>query len=138
MPTENPTFQIPRDVIEPIIQAHVSTAIAGALSGYQNLVEKTVAFILNQKVDDHGKPSTYNSAKSFIEWAVKDSIETATKEILHEALEKNKTILISEIKKELQKKNSPIARQLAESMAGAISNVPTWNIHLNMEIKNRG
>jgi len=37
--SSNPTLQIPRDVIEPIIQAHVTEAVLNALGGQNELVK---------------------------------------------------------------------------------------------------
>ena len=54
MANEDPTFKIPRDVIQPIIEAKVSSALLEALGDQQWLVRNCISTVLEQKVNDQG------------------------------------------------------------------------------------
>lgn len=134
---ETPTFQIPKDVIEPIIKAHVCTAITTALGGQAKLIEDVVARILAQKVDSEGKPSTYahSSDVEFIQWACRNAVRVAVTSTLQEEMGKYKETLRKHIAAALQKKDSPFIKQLAEGMVSGVSNPDAFKWRLKVEVE---
>src|SRR5688500_18660560 len=113
----NPTFQIPRDVIEPIIKAHVATAITNALGGQDRLVAEAIRQVLYTKVDTEGNPGRgYGSEVEFIQWMTRKVVANAVKETLEAEMAKHKDALKRAISDSLTKKNSPFIKQLAEGM----------------------
>lgn len=114
---ENPTFQIPKDVIEPIIQAHITEAVIRALGGQDDLVKRAVSFAMNVQVDRDGKPTSYNG-QSWIVWAMGESLRKAAKFAIEEHLAKNGEIIKQQLAKELRSSKSVLAKQLIESMVG--------------------
>ena len=135
--SDNPTFQIPKDVIEPIIQAHVSRAVCEALSGREQLIDRAVTRILTQKVDDTGKPSTYGNAVPFVEWAMVTAIKVAVKEALQEEVGKHKAALKATIIKQLQRQNSPLVKKLVEAMTTGVIDAATSQWRLTVDVRNR-
>lgn len=132
---ENPTFTIPKDVIDPIIKAHVATAITSALGGRDELITKAISRVLFQKVDHRGEPSDYSSNPEFIQWACRNAITEAVKSCLTEEIKKHEEKLKALISAALSKKNSPLVKQLAEGLVGAISNpdVLKWRLNVTCE-----
>jgi len=119
-----PTLQIPRDVIEPIIQANITTAIAQALGGSANVMEKAISTILATKVDSEGKPSNYShpSHKTWLDWAIGDAIRKAARAAIESNIETLQGALKEQMVAQLTKKNSPLIKQIAEGLAaGAFS-----------------
>jgi hypothetical protein len=119
----DPNFTIPKEIIEPIIQAHINKAVVEALNGPHEIVSKSILGIINMPVDASGKPSSYTSDRDrpWIDWVIGDCIRIAARAAIESHIashqEQMKKILI----KELGAKNSKLARQLAEGMLGAVS-----------------
>lgn len=134
---ENTSLQIPRDLIDPIIEAHVSAAVLSALADKQGLMQRVVAQTLSAKVDSQGRKSDYNDAKPWIQWLTEECIREAVKKALQEAVAKNEEMVRDAIVKELQKKNSPLVRQLVSGMTSAFTNPSNLNWRLNVVLEER-
>jgi hypothetical protein len=131
---DNPTFQIPKDVIEPIIQAHIAAAVTAALSGQDQLMNKAVHMVLNQKVDSNGKPDSYPSSSSitFIQWAMREALQKATKDALVAEVAKHADVIRANIAAQLKNSKSPIVQKLVEGLVGALVNPDTLKYRLTI------
>lgn len=131
-----PTFQIPKDVIEPIIQAQISSAVLAALGDNKSIVEKAVAQVLNMKVDGDGKASHYSSHNdvSWVQWMMREAVKKAAKQAIEEFFSQNKELVKTQIATELRKKNSPLAKQLINAMVGAVTNEHTLKYRLSVTV----
>lgn len=132
----DPTFQIPKDVIEPIIQAHVASAVTEALSDKGAIVQKAVSFVLNQKVDREGNPSNgYYNETTWIQWAMKSAVTKAVKEALTEQISFHKDALKKAIAEELGlgKKHSPLAKSLISGMVAALTHPDLLRYRIKVE-----
>lgn len=119
--SDSPTFQIPKDVIEPIIQAHISAAIVSALSGRERLIEHAVTQVLTQKVDSDGKPSNYSSSVQFVQWAMQNAVRKAVTAMLETEFAKQEEAIRALLTAELKKSKSPLVKQLVEGMTKAFT-----------------
>jgi hypothetical protein len=130
---EEPTFKIPRDVIEPIIQAQVSAAVVNALADKSRLVEEAVAQVLNCKVGDDGKPSDYR-AIPWVQWVMKDCIKRAAKEAIEQSIAGHGEVIRKCIIAELIKKNSPLLKQLVNALTTGMTNPDNlkWRLDISM------
>jgi hypothetical protein len=137
MAAENPTFQIPRDVIEPIIQAHVSAAVAQALGGRDQLVSKTVEMIVNAQVEADGKLARYDDSrnKRWLDWAMGDVVRSVIMKALQDEMAKHKVQLTEIVAKELARKNSPLIKQMAAAMVGGFANEETLKYRLTVNVE---
>lgn len=120
----DPTFQIPKDLIEPIIQAHVSTAVTEALSDKGAIVQKAVSMVLNRKVDRDGTPSNSSYADTtWIQWAMQEAVRKAVRAAIDEQIGFHKEALKKAIAEELGlgKKHSPLAKSLISGMVAALT-----------------
>lgn len=130
----DPNFTIPKEIIEPIIQAHVNKAVIEALNGPHDIVSKSILNIINMPVDASGKASTYSSDRNrpWIDWVIGDCIRIAARAAIESHIanhqEQMKKILI----KELGSKNSRLAKQLAEGMVGAVSDPEFLKYRINV------
>ena len=120
--TDSPTFQIPKEVIEPIIQAHVTTAVTTALGGQARLLEAAITGVLTQKVDSDGKPSRYSSDTQFIQWALREAVCNAVQRCLQEEVAKHEEQLRELLVAQLRKSNSPLVKNLVEGMTKGLIN----------------
>lgn len=132
-----PTFQIPQDVIQPIILANITAAIAQALGGSANVLEKAISTILSTQVDGEGKPSSYShhSHRSWLDWAVGDAIRKAARAAIEEQIATLQVALKEQMVAQLTKKNSPLIKQIAEGLAaGAFSpEAIKWRLTISPE-----
>lgn len=132
--SDEPTFKIPRDVIEPIIQAHVSSAVAAAMGDKSAILQEAVAQILNQKVGDDGRPSDYR-AIPWIQYVMKDALKKATRAAIEEEIGKNENVIRAAIVKELKKgETSALVRQLITAMTGAFTKEDNLRFRLSVEV----
>ncbi len=133
-----PTFQIPKDVINPIIEAHVTTAVINALDGKDRLIEEAVRWVLFMKVDSDGKSTSYNGI-SFVQWAMMKCVREAVKKAIEENMEKHKEEIKKAIAKELSKPStSPLAKQLINGMVEAMTAPEVLKYRIKVEYDGKG
>jgi hypothetical protein len=130
----DPTFNIPRDVIEPIIQAQISTAVLAALQPTGRVLEQAVAAVLQMKIDADGKPDRYNDSRSrsWIDWVVADAIQKSARQAIEEFLKNEQPAIRAGIAKQLAARNSPLARQLIDGMLKGITSESTLKYHIQV------
>lgn len=135
----NPTFEIPKDVIEPIIQAQVAAAVSSALAGRDEIIKAAVGAVLNAKVDRDGAPDRYNSHNSltWLQWVMNDCIRRAARAAIEQFLAGEQDRIKAVLTKELQAKNSPLAKQLVNGMLGAMANESTLKYRINVAVDER-
>ena len=132
---DTPTLQIPKDVIEPIIQAHIAAAVASALNGRERLMTDAIHRVLQSRVDANGQPERYNSSSSptFVEWLMQDAIKKAAREALTEQVAKLQPAIKKAIADQLTNSKSPLVKQLVEGMSGAIVKMASdqWRLKID-------
>lgn len=114
------SLQLPKDLVEASIEKALREAIAAQLVDQDRLIQKMAYEILNQKVDDSGKPSRYSYAKPFLEWVCSETIRESIVEVFQEEIKSRKSILKEALNAELKKKNSPIVRSLMNATADGL------------------
>lgn len=134
-----PTFQIPKDVIEPIIQAQVTKAVMEALGGYRPIIEECVSQALNVKVDSNGNKPSYSSSHDipWIQWLVRDTIRTATKKAVVEMLQQHQDAIKASIEKQMRDPKSGFAKGLVDGLVKGISGDIGWKINMDVVLGNR-
>lgn len=134
-----PTFQIPQDVIAPIIQANITAAVAKALGSSGDVLEKAISTILAMRVDSSGKPSTYSSDsnRTWLDWAIGDAIRNAARAAIEDQVSTLQEALKQQMVAQLTKKNSPLIKQIAEGLAaGAFSpDAIKWRLTIQPETR---
>lgn len=116
---------IPKDIIEPIVKAHIQAALAEALGDKSHLLEQMATQVLSAKVDYKGNPPRYSSdeAGTFIEVTLANELREAVRSVLREELGKHKERMRAAIVAELEKKNSPIVKAMVEGLlTGVVTN----------------
>ena len=130
---DHPTLQIPKEVIEPIIQAQVALAVSTALGDGNKLMESAVKQVLEMKVNDRGEKSSYSSDIPWIQWAMHNAVRQAVKETLETELLKHKDKIKAKIVTMLQNKNSKLINELVEGMAGAMVDPSVFKYRMKIE-----
>lgn len=135
--SSSPTIAIPRDIIEPIIQAEITKSIIEAMGPKQAVMQQAIAAILNLSVDSDGKPSSYNG-RPWIDWIIGKEIRAAAQAAIVEHLATHADVIKKQLSTELAKKNSPLVRQLVEGMVGAMTHPDAlrWRLNVTYAEKN--
>jgi hypothetical protein len=132
----SPTFQIPRDVIEPIIKAHVASAVIEALGGGTKLVEDAIMRILSEKVDSEGRPtnSDYNST-TWVLHAMRKALREEILATVSAELPKHREAIRGLIQRELRKSNSPLLKQFVDGMVGVLSDKDALSYRMTVQFE---
>ena len=130
---ETSTLQIPQDVLQPIINAHVSAAIATALGSQSRLIEEAVRASLEAKVDERGQPSSWSNAQTFLKWLVNDSIRQAAVAAVREHLTKDVENIKAAVAKELKNQRSTLTRSLIEGIAKSAMDSGRFQIQVTVD-----
>lgn len=133
---DEPTFKIPREVIEPVIKAQVAAAVEQALGGGNKIMEQMVASFLTQPCDASGRVSTYSSDNKYIwiEAAAGQMIKNAFKEMLQEELAKHQVALKKMLIAEMRKTRSPLVEKLAEAMVSGLADSKLLEYRLDINV----
>ena len=127
--------KIGKDLVAPIIQAKIHSAIVSALAdGGSSLVEDTVATLMSQRVDkDDGKVSSYGSAIPRIEYLSTKMLEEATKNAIKKWAEENKKQIEAAMYSELSKR-SQTSRLVKAILNGLVeSTKSSWRFDVNFK-----
>jgi hypothetical protein len=84
-------LSISQEVVKPIIEAQIKTAIAAALGKQDAIIKSAIEAIMNYQVDYQGKHSQYSSDNkyNFVEIHIQEAIQTALKEAIQEWVKEN-------------------------------------------------
>lgn len=137
---ENATLNLPKDVLEPIVSAHITKAVTEALGiNGRTIVESAVAALLTMKVDSQGNRSRYDSRedKMWIDWAIAEAAQKAAKSAIEEHFKSNESAIKKAIVKELSKLGSPLARSLADSLVTGAAKVlqNSWRMNVTFQLE---
>jgi hypothetical protein len=130
---ENATLQLPKDLIEAVINQEVQKSIALALSDKRVFVD-AVAKVLTTKVDYQGNPDNGYRSTPFIEFAVEKAIQSAVKTALNDEITNYKDQIKQMIAADLKKKNSPMLKSLVDVMTKGIIDASSCSYRLTINM----
>lgn len=130
MANENVSINMPQDLVKPIIEAKVATAISEALGGSDAIVERMVALALSKKVDSNGKVSEYSSYNTynFIEAVCANTIQQAAKKAIEAFVASQATKIEAEISKQLATRNKDLAKAFVASLIDGVKTHVTFTV----------
>lgn len=129
------TLQVPKDVLEPIIQAHISAAVVAALGDRSKIIADCIGKVLNTKTESDGSETRYGTGIPWVQWIMQDCIKKSARAAIEEFMASHKDEIKAQIAAELRKKNSPLAKQLIEGMLNGITNETTLKYRLNVTVE---
>lgn len=128
------TIEIPNEVILPIVEAKVAAAVTEALGGYDRLIEVAVSQVLNQKVGDDGRPSTYSNAVPWFKYVMRDCVQKSARAAIEDYFKDHGELIKKAITTELNKKNSPLVKQLVSTLIGSVVNADSLRYRMNVSV----
>ena len=129
-------ISISNELIQPIIDAKIQTAIVMALeSERENLIPKMVQAALLQKVDNTGKTSNYNSDNkyTYMEFMCNKAVQDASKAAFTDFIKEREADLKAEMMRILDTKKMKNA--LVKAFLDGLIGSATHNWKLNFEAK---
>ena len=129
------TLNISEKMLNPVIEEQVKLMMAEMLGGKDEIVNKVITTILKTKVDENGKPSSYSSSKTFIEWLLLDEVKKLVRELIEEELRSRTGEIKAAIKKKLrsEKGGSIVADALLNGLNETFKHGWTSNIQVSFE-----
>ena len=133
------TLNISEKMLNPVIEEQVKLMMAEMLGGKDEIVNKVITTILKTKVDENGKPSSYCSSKTFIEWLLLDEVKKLVRELIEEELRSRTGEIKAAIKKKLrsEKGGSIVADALLNGLNDTFKHGWTSNIQVSFEPPSR-
>lgn len=133
----NMNLEINEEVVKTIFQQSLNQAIIDSMGNKEEYMSALINSALQQKVDDRGQKSRYNSDNkyTFIDIQVKNAIKEASKEAIHEYIKENKDLLKATVKKEMEKEENKSALVNA-FVKGAVESFDyNYNFSANLDIR---
>lgn len=139
MAGEMVSLNISEKMLSPVIEQQVKLMMTEMLGGKDEIVNKVITTILKTKVDDNGKPSSYSSSKTFIEWLLLDEVTKLVRELIEEELRSRTGEIKAAIKKKLrsEKGGSIVADALLNGLNETFKYGWTSNIQVSFEPPSR-
>lgn len=133
------TLNISEKMLNPVIEEQVKLMMAEMLGGKDEIVNKVITTILKTNVDENGKPSSYGSSKTFIEWLLLDEVKKLVRELIEEELRSRTGEIKAAIKKKLrsEKGGSIVADALLNGLNETFKYGWTSNIQVSFEPPSR-
>lgn len=123
---------VPQELVQPVIEAEIQSAIIKALGNQDNLVREAVNALLHQKCNSRGEisSSSYENKHNVVDVLVHNAMVRTVKAAINKWIEENTPILEEAVKKQL--KNSPNA--LAKALVGGFAEYAKTNTSIMFEV----
>lgn len=131
-------LKIDDKVIEQAVKDSVLLGISQALENKDSIVTNLVASVLNCKVDkESGKPSTYSSSITLLEFYVKKMIREEVVEEMKKIVDEKRDDIRQVLRKEITKK-SFMDNLVKVFLATTLENLnSSWKTNINVEFEKK-
>ena len=127
------SMSVPEKVVANIVQAEVSTRVAEALKGNDEIVRKIVDAALKLKVDDRGQPCSYSSARPYIEHIAVQAIRDAANDAMKDYVQGNKEKIKKEVEKQLKASTNKLVQAFMDAVVEQATSCYRFNVNVNVE-----
>lgn len=125
------------EYLENVIKQTVNASIAEGLFGKEELAQQLIGYVLNTKVDDRGRVSTYSCDRdrTLLKYLVDNAVKTAAQEALTEAADSMKDQVKECLKKKLADKSmqDDMCDAMLQSLLRSLGNTYKTNVSINFE-----
>lgn len=135
--TEQASVNIPKDILEPIIRAHIQTGVVAAIGDPATLIEEVVRRALTKKVDRNGTVSNYSTDNKYdlIEIVAQQTIEAEVKKAVIAWIEDQKPAIQKAVADSLKKKTGVFAKALVDGFVQCTKQ--DWRISCNFNVSDK-
>ena len=130
-------LSINKDMLTPVIEEQVKAMMTTILGGKDRIVDNVISQVLKTKVDCDGRPSTYSSAKPYIEYLLNAELTKAIKEVITEEIQSRIGVIRRAVKKQIQSDKG--ASIIADALLGGLNKTleGAWSSEFNIVINQR-
>lgn len=133
-------LSINKEMLTPVIEQQVKLLMCEILGGKDEIVTKIISQVLNQKVDENGRPNNYSSNKTFFEYLFVDELKKLLIELVREEVRgkqsKIKTLMRKYLKSD--KGASALSDALLNGWLGTMNGYDwTTKVEINVERQTR-
>lgn len=135
---ESVNLTISKDIVNPIVEAKIKSAVIAAMGGTDEIIEKVVNNILYQKVDSKGQVSTRNyETTTWLDFMVSRKIEEAVKIELTNVISTSASNIKDALIKNLQSKkgSNDVAKAMLDGLLDTFKNNWMSKISVNINTK---
>ena len=126
------SLNISEKMLSPVIEQQVKLMMTEMMGGKDEIVNKVITTILKTKVDENGKPSSYSSSKTFIEWLLHDEVTKLVKELIEEELRSRTGEIKKAIKKKLRSEEG--GSIVADALLNGLNETFKYNWRSNIQV----
>lgn len=138
MANEMLNLSINKEMLTPVIEQQVKLLMCEILGGKDEIVSKLISQVLNQKVDENGRPSNYSSNKTFFEYLFVDELKKLLIELVREEVRgkqsKIKTLMRNYLKSD--KGASALSEALLNGWLGSM-NTYDWRTRVEINVERK-
>lgn len=129
-------LSINKEMLTPVIEQQVKLLMCEILGGKDEIVSKLISQVLNQRVDENGRPSNYSGNKTFFEYLFVDELKKLLIELVREEVRgkqsKIKTLMRNYLKSD--KGASALSEALLNGWLGTMNGYDwTTRVEINVE-----
>lgn len=133
------SITVSQEIVAPILEAKIKAAIAHAMGGEEELLNKVLNTILFQKVTSDGKLSQYSSDNKYnwFDVIITKTIQEQVKEAVIEEVKLQSDVIKDFVKGQLKtaKGSSAVAEALVDAMNNSFAN--KWTSKFEINFKNK-
>lgn len=133
------SLEINESMVKPIIEKQIQAAILANIGNPEELISKTVAIAMKQKVSSNGNISSYSSDNryDYLEILTSNAIREAAKETLQEWLKDNKQLVKAMVIQEMNKpeRQGSLVKAFADAVEESLNCSWRFNCDINF-VKN--
>lgn len=126
------SLQIDKAMLQQAVEKQVGNAVATAILGKEELLDKMIKDILNCRVDDNGKPY-YNGRHTYMEYLGLEVLRKAIRDGLQDVMSKKQVEITAAVEKHLLRSKNVIAKALMDGMVDSLKS--RWTSHVTFSIK---
>jgi len=137
MDDKDVSLTISKEVVTPIVEAKIKSAVMEAMGGKEDVLEMIMDHLMKTKVDKNGNVSSYDSDNkyTFIDLTLMKQLEEAVKEELQRQIIAASSVIKKALiaKLRTQKGASAVAKALLDSLLGCFENA--WRTDMTFNFK---
>ena len=133
--TNKVSMELPGVDFGAIAKQVIAVEVSKALAMPEQALNALVAAAMMEKVGSDGKPSHYNDAKTYVEWAARSAIRGAVLDIINKKIETMKPRLAELIEASLKRNAKAIAITLSDDFVKASSRQAAYGFKLDITMQ---
>lgn len=131
----NLDMQIDENFIKQSVEDIVKAGIVSALGDPSKIIQAAIGKVLDEKVDNNGRPTTYSYGKRYLDYLVETAVAESAKEVVKEEIDNHREKIKETLVRRLRngKWLDAYAESLLTQTSEAISS--QWRTHVEVKFE---